>query len=52
MFEMMTFPDVFFIFQNFGFLGCKGKGVVKGQKMAQNDKKFCLRRGFWYTCVK
>ena len=36
--------------------------VVKGQKMAQNDKKFCctlyLRKhtsydcGFWHTCIK
>ena len=31
---------VFFsIFQNFEFPGCQG---VKGQKMAQNDKTFCL----------
>ena len=31
---------VFFsFFQNFDFVGCYG---VKGQKMDQNDKKFCL----------
>ena len=28
------------IFQNFGFPG--RQGAVKGQKMGQNDKKFCL----------
>ena len=32
----MTSPDVFSFFQNFDFLGVSG---VKGQKMAQNDKK-------------
>ena len=31
---------LFSFFQNFGFPGCQGG--VKGQKMAQDDKKFCL----------
>ena len=53
-------------FQNLGFLGCyigrQGGGEVTGQKMAQNDIKFCLTLYlsnctsyecvFWYTCVK
>ena len=50
---------IFFFFFNFDFLGCCG---VKGQKMAQNDKKLCqtsyLRNHtsydchLWYTYVK
>ena len=52
---------LFSFLQNFGFLCCQGGGA-KRQKMAQNDKKFCLTSylrnctsydcGFWYTCVK
>ena len=34
--EIMIFTSIFFFFQNFDFLGCKG------QKMVQNEKKFCL----------
>ena len=51
---------LFSFLQNFGFLCCQGGGA-KRQKMAQNDKKFCLTSylrkctpydcGFWYTCV-
>ena len=51
----------FSFFLNLGFAGCQGEGL-KRQKMAQNDKKFCLTLylrnctsydcGFWYTCVK
>ena len=54
--KMMISPDAFFIFSKFWFLS-----VVRGQKMAQNDKRFCLSHsvsqkpyiiycGFWYTC--
>ena len=41
-FKMMTSPDVFFIFSKFWFSGLLGERGVTGQKMAQNDKKFCL----------
>ena len=45
--KMMISPGVFFIFSKFWFFGLLkgGWGVgrgVKGQKMVQNDKKFCL----------
>ena len=32
--------EFFFIFSKFWFLGLLGEGI-KGQKMVQNDKKFC-----------
>ena len=32
-------PSIFFFFQYIWFLGSLGWGVVKGQKMAQNEKK-------------
>ena len=67
-FKMMTSPDVFFFFKKkfwfCGLLGGKGWGArgSKRQKIAQNDKKFCLTSylrncisydcGFWYTWVK
>ena len=38
--KMIIFPGVFFIFSKFWFSGFLGG--VKGQKIAQNDKKFCL----------
>ena len=41
-FKMMTSPDVFFIFSKFWFSGLLGERGVTGQKMAQNNKKFCL----------
>ena len=54
--KMMTLPDANFIFSKFLFSGLLegGSGEVKGQKMSQNDNKFCLSHmiGFWYTCVK
>ena len=37
--KMMISSGIFFFFQNFDFLVHTG---VKGQKMFQNDKKFCL----------
>ena len=37
--EMIS-PGVFSVFQNFDFLG--RQGGVKGQKIAQTDKTFCL----------
>ena len=58
----------FFIFSKFRFFGLlcpeagRGRGEVTGQKMVQNDIKFCLTLYlsnctsyecvFWYTCVK
>ena len=34
---------LFSVFQNFDFPGChEGGGGVKGPKMAQNDKEFCV----------
>ena len=61
-FKMMTSPDTFFIFSKFCFSGLLGGRGLKGQKMAQNDKKLCftpyLRNctsydcGFWYRYVK
>ena len=57
----MTSPDAFFIFSKFWFSELLGGRGLKGQKMAQNDKKILtpyLRNctshdcGFWYTCVK
>ena len=39
---MMISPGVFFIFSKFWFSGLLGGGSVKGQKMFQNEKKFCL----------
>ena len=69
---MMISPDAFYISSKFWFSGslgrvvcvcvCRGEGGQKEQKMAQNDKKFCLTPylrnctsydcGFWYACVK
>ena len=55
-------PGIFFIFCKILILGSLGEGEVKGQKMAQNDKKFCLSHSvshctsydcnFLHTCVK
>ena len=39
--KIIIFSGTFFIFLKFWFSGSKG---VKGQKMVQNDKKFCLSR--------
>ena len=36
---MMMSPGVFFIFSQFWLSGLLGPKWVKGQKMAQNDKK-------------
>ena len=51
----------FLFFENFVFQVVRGRGL-KGQKMAQNNKKICLTSylrnctsyycGFWYTYVK
>ena len=58
----MTSPNVFFISSKLWFSKLLGGRGLKGQKMAQNNKKFCLTLdlrnctsydcGFWYTCVK
>ena len=42
--KMMTLPDANFVFSKFLFSGLLegGSGEVKGQKMSQNDNKFCL----------
>ena len=58
----MTYPNAFFISSKFWFSRLLGGRRLKGQKMAQNDKKFCLTLylrnctsydcGFWYRCVK
>ena len=42
--KMMTPPDANFILSKFLFSGLLegGRGEVKGQKMSQNDNKFCL----------
>ena len=42
--KMMTLPDANFILSKFLFSGLLegGSGEVKGQKMSQNDNKFCL----------
>ena len=58
--ELMISPGVFFIFSKFWFSGLL-EGGVKGQKMVQNEKKFChapyLRNHtydhhLWYANVK
>ena len=54
---------IFSIFSKFWFFGLLGGWGVKGQKMVQNNKKFCQSCSifqepyiydchFWYTCVK
>ena len=52
-------PDIFSYFSKFWFSGSLG-GTLKGQKMAQNDKKFCLSRTIsqepyiiwlWFGCT-
>ena len=57
--KMMISPGVFFIF--FKFLVFHAVRGVKGQKMAQDNKKTCLAYlrnhiaydcNLWYTCVK
>ena len=44
--KMVISPGIFSIFENFDFLGCLGwgwgGGGVKGRKMSQNDKTFCV----------
>ena len=66
MYRRIISPGIFsFFFQNFDFRDHweRGGKVVKGQKMAQNDKNsVCLTPylrnsisydcDFWYTCVK
>ena len=59
--KMVISAGIFFIFSKFWFFGSiEG---VKGQKIAQNDKKLCLSHSvsqepymiycdFWFTCVK
>ena len=64
-YKRIMYPCIFFdfFFKNLIFRIIRCVGVVKGQKVAQNDKKFCcltlyLRNctsydcDFWYTCVK
>ena len=36
------FLSFFFLILVFGIIRKEGEGVVKGQRMAQNEKKFCL----------
>ena len=40
--KMMISTSFFFIFSKFWFSGLLGGGGVKGQKIVQNEKKFCL----------
>ena len=59
--KIIISPGVFFNFEILVFRVVRG---LKGQKMAQNDKKFCLSYSvsqelyiiwlwfFWYACVK
>ena len=67
MYKRVISPGIFLIFffkiLIFGIIREVRVGVVKGQEMAYNDKKFCQSHSlshepyiiycnFWYTCVK
>ena len=46
--KMLISWDVFFIFEKFFWVARRwGGGRVKGQKMVQNDKKFCLCHSYF-----
>ena len=45
--KMLISWDVFFIFEKFFWVARRWGGGVKGQKMVQNDKKFCLCHSYF-----
>ena len=46
--KMLISWDVFFIFEKFFWVARRWGGGVKGQKMVQNDKKFCLCHSYFH----
>ena len=45
--KMLISWDVFFIFEKFFWVARRWGGGVKGQKIVQNDKKFCLCHSYF-----